>query len=68
MRLLYQKAGAVCTYDEIAEEVWGAGEGVSPGAIYELVKRLRQKVEEDWRNPRYIVTVPGEGCRLQVPE
>jgi hypothetical protein len=68
VRSLHQKAGAVCTYDEIAEEVWGVGEGVSPGAIYELVKRVRQKVEPDWRSPCYIVTVPGGGYRLQMPE
>ncbi len=67
-RLLCQKDGAVCSYDEIAREVWGAGEGVSPGAIYELVKRVRQKVELDWRTPRYIVTVPGAGYRLQGPD
>jgi hypothetical protein len=63
---LYQKAGTVCTYDEIAVGVWGVGEGVSPGAIYELVKRVRQKVEPDWKNPRYIVTVPGRGYRLET--
>ncbi len=68
VRFLYERAGGVCTYDEIAEEVWGVGEGVSPGAIYELVKRVRQKVELDWRNPSYIVTVPGEGYRLQISE
>jgi len=68
VRFLYQREGAVCTYDEIAEEVWGVGEGVSPGAIYELVKRLRQKVEPDWRDPCYVVTVPGEGYRLQASE
>lgn len=61
---LYQKAGIVCTYDEIAQGVWGVGEGVSPGAIYELVKRVRQKIEPDWKQPRYIVTVPGKGYRL----
>ena len=63
---LFQKAGAVCSYDEIAEGVWGVGEGVSPGAIYELVKRVRQKVEPDWKNPVYIITVPGKGYRLEV--
>lgn len=68
VRLLFQRRGAVCSYDEIAEEVWGVGEGVTPGAIYELVKRVRQKVEPDWREPCYVVTVPGEGYRLQVPE
>lgn len=62
---LFQKSGTVCTYDEIAEGVWGVGQGVSPGAIYELVKRVRQKIEPDWKNPIYIVTVPGKGYRLQ---
>ena len=62
---LYQRAGMVCTYDEIAIGVWGIGEGVSPGAIYELVKRVRQKIEPDWKQPRYIVTVPGKGYRLE---
>jgi hypothetical protein len=65
---LYQRAGAICTYDDIAEGVWGVGEGVSPGAIYELVKRVRQKIEPDWKNPAYIVTVPGKGYRLEKSE
>ncbi|MBI4319443.1 MAG: winged helix-turn-helix domain-containing protein [Chloroflexi bacterium] len=64
---LCEKSGAICTYDQIAARVWGTGEGVSPGAIYELVKRVRQKVEPDWKNPRYIVTVPGVGYRLESP-
>jgi hypothetical protein len=67
LRLLHRRKGAVCSYDEIAEGVWGVGEGVTPGAIYELVKRTRQKIEPDWRNPRYVITVPGEGYRLQAP-
>jgi len=67
VRLLHGRRGAVCSYDEIAEGVWGVGEGVTPGAIYELVKRVRQKVEPDWRSPSYVITVPGEGYRLQTP-
>jgi len=68
IRLLYQRRGAICSYDQIAEQVWGVGEGVTPGAIYELVKRVRQKVEPDWREPCYVVTVPGEGYRLKTTE
>ena len=68
VRLLYRSGGAICTYDQIAEQVWGVGEGVTPGAIYELVKRVRQKVEPDWREPCYVVTVPGEGYRLKISE
>jgi hypothetical protein len=69
VRLLCQKVGAVCTKDEIAQAVWPEAKGdVFDAAIYELVKRVRKKVEPDWKDPRYIVTVPGEGYRLQTPE
>ncbi|NOH04936.1 MAG: AAA family ATPase [Chloroflexi bacterium] len=66
--LLYRKAGSICTYNEIIEEVWGAEEGVSPAAISELVKRVRIKLESDWKNPKYILVARGEGYRLKVPE
>ena len=65
VQFLCERVGVVCSYDDIAVGVWGIGEGVSPGAIYELVKRVRQKVEPDWKKPRYIVTVPGKGYRLE---
>lgn len=65
IQFLCERVGVVCSYDDIAIGVWGIGEGVSPGAIYELVKRVRQKIEPDWKNPRYIVTVPGKGYRLE---
>jgi hypothetical protein len=69
VRLLCQKAGAVCTKDEIVQAVWPEAKGgIFDAAIYELVKRVRKKVEQDWRDPHYIVTVPGEGYRLQTPE
>jgi DNA-binding winged helix-turn-helix (wHTH) protein len=64
LRLLYQKRGETVTYQEIAEAVWKTNEGVTPGAIYELVKRSRQKIEADWKEPKWIVTVAGEGYRL----
>lgn len=65
LRLLFQKRGETVTYQDIAEAVWKTNEGVSPGAIYELVKRTRQKVETDWKDPKWIVTVAGEGYRLE---
>ena len=65
VRFLYEQIGQICTQQQIVERVWEAGAGVSPGAIYELVKRVRKKIEVDWRHPRYLVTVPGEGYRLE---
>ena len=61
LRLLGQNAGEMVSYDEIAEAVWGVGEGVTPAAIRELVNRTRRKLP----NPNYIANVPGQGYRLQ---
>lgn len=65
LRLLYQKRGETVTYQNISEAVWKTDEGVSPGAIYELIKRTRQKVEDDWKAPKWIISVAGEGYRLE---
>lgn len=61
VRLLIRNAGGVTTFDEIASQVYGVGEGVSPGAIRELVNRTRKKLPD----PDTIVNVPGEGYRLK---
>lgn len=61
VRLLCASAGSVCTYDEIADHVYGVGEGVTPGAIRELVNRTRKKLP----SPDYILNVPGEGYRIK---
>src|SRR5262249_8722404 len=65
LRLMYEKRGETVTYQDIAQQVWNTDEGVSTGAIYELVKRTRQKIETNWKEPELIVTVQGEGYRLE---
>ena len=66
---LCQHPGVLCTKDEIAQAVWPAQskEGITDGQIYQLVKRVREKVEPDPLNPRYIVTIRGQGYLLEVP-
>ena len=65
--LLYEKDGGVLTYEEIADKVYDAEEGVAPGAIYELVSRLRENVESDLKKPQYVITVRGIGYQLKTP-
>jgi len=65
LRFLHAHAGEVCTQQSIVEAVWETDEGVSPGALYELVKRVRKKIESDWHQPRHLVTVAGAGYRLE---
>ena len=66
LELLYDRAGRVCSRDEIVEAVWpeAAEEGVSDQAMDALVRRLRERVGEVDPDHQYIVTVRGHGFRL----
>jgi two-component system KDP operon response regulator KdpE len=56
--------GQVLTYDQILDNVWGPGYEDSPSNVKVYIRRLRRKVEEDPRNPRYILTQWGVGYFL----
>jgi DNA-binding response OmpR family regulator len=58
---LARNAGRVMTYDEILENVWGPGYADSPTNVKVYVRRLRQKIEVDPGQPRYIKTRWGVG-------
>jgi two-component system KDP operon response regulator KdpE len=64
--LLYlaYNAGQVLTYDQILDSVWGPGYEDSATSVKVYIRRLRQKIEVDARNPRYILTQWGTGYYL----
>jgi DNA-binding winged helix-turn-helix (wHTH) protein len=66
MLLLYGHIDKICDKYHIVEAVWGEDyiEEVDDARIEKLVSRLRQKIEPDPTNPRYLVTVRGRGYRL----
>ena len=66
MLLLYGQIDKICDKYRIVEAVWGEDyiEEVDDARIEKLVSRLRQKIEPDPTNPRYLVTVRGRGYRL----
>jgi len=67
-RLLFylaENAGRVLSNEQILEAVWGA-EYVSEVDYVKLyIWRLRQKIEEDPQQPRYILTERGIGYRFE---
>ena len=66
-RLLYhlvQNAGWVLTYDQILSKVWGYEYRDEPHYVRLYVNYLRQKLEKDAANPRYILTERGVGYRF----
>jgi DNA-binding response OmpR family regulator len=69
LEFMCQRPGVVRTKDEVAQAVWPdqLKEGITDAQIYQLVKRTREKIEPDPLNPRTIVTVRGQGYRLETP-
>jgi two-component system response regulator MtrA len=63
--LLYRNASQPCSKRQIAVEVWPEYETQADDyQIESLVKRLREKLEPDPRNPVLILTVRGRGYKL----
>jgi DNA-binding response OmpR family regulator len=64
--LLLLHQGQTLPTATIIERVWGyAGEG-NAELVRGLIGRLRRKLAEDVRSPRFLVTVPGVGYRLEA--
>lgn len=66
-RLLYhlvQNTGWVLTYDQILSRVWGYEYRDEPHYVRLYINYLRQKLEKDPSNPKYILTERGVGYRF----
>jgi PAS domain S-box-containing protein len=64
--LLYSNIEKICDKDQVVEAVWEGKyfEELDDARIMKLVSRLRQKIEPEPFNPRYLVTVRGRGYKL----
>ncbi len=66
-RLLYhlvQNAGWVLTHDQLLTKVWGYEYQDEPHYVRLYINYLRQKLEKDPANPKYILTERGVGYRF----
>jgi DNA-binding response OmpR family regulator len=61
---LVQNAGWVMTYDQILSKVWGYEYRDEPHYVRLYINYLRQKLEKDPANPKYILTERGVGYRF----
>jgi DNA-binding response OmpR family regulator len=55
----------VFTRDQLLDLVWGLTEYIDPSTVTVHVRRLREKIEADPGEPRYIQTVWGVGYRFE---
>jgi two-component system KDP operon response regulator KdpE len=66
LRVLIQHSGQVLPHSDLLGKVWGEEYKNDLAILRVNVSRLRQKLEEDPRQPRYILTVPGVGYTLAI--
>jgi two-component system KDP operon response regulator KdpE len=62
---LVQSAGRVLSYKQLLEDVWGWEYTDDIDYLRIYIWHLRQKIEQDPKNPRYILTEHGVGYRFQ---
>jgi DNA-binding response OmpR family regulator len=62
--LLASRGGRVTTREEILDTIWGTDFIAESNIVDRHVRSLRVKLQDDYRHPRFIATVPGRGYRF----
>lgn len=68
LEYLARHPGRVFSRDHLLDAVWGDARFVTPRSVDVYVRRIREKIETDAENPRYLVTVRGAGYRFELPK
>jgi DNA-binding response OmpR family regulator len=66
VKYLWQHRNKTVTRDELLTQVWGYDESISTRTVDNFILKLRQKIEEDPANPKFIITMHGIGYKLIV--
>ena len=62
--LLASRGGRVVTREEILDAIWGTDFVAESNIVDRHIRSLRIKLQNDYRHPRFIATVPGLGYRF----
>ena len=62
--LLASRNGQVVTREEILDAIWGPDFVAESNIVDRHIRSLRIKLQNDYRSPRFIATVPGLGYRF----
>jgi PAS domain S-box-containing protein len=69
-KILYElasRAGMALTHDQILQRVWGPEYSGEAELVRSFIRNLRRKLNDNARNPRYILTEPQVGYRMPRP-
>ena len=65
LRLLIENKGTTLRKEYIFNTIWGSDSESEPQTLTVHIKWLREKIEEDPKNPKHIITVWGNGYRYE---
>ncbi|MCE5256031.1 MAG: response regulator transcription factor [Spirochaetaceae bacterium] len=68
LELLLRYAGKIVTRDKLLKEIWGPSGESEKGSLRVHIRALRRKLEIDPEHPELILTEPGVGYRMTVPD
>jgi DNA-binding response OmpR family regulator len=66
LHYLAERSDRVVYRDELLREIWGYPETPNTRSVDHAIARLRKKIEDDPRHPRFVLTVHGDGYQLHV--
>jgi DNA-binding response OmpR family regulator len=66
LHFLASHAGKVFTRDQVLDAVWRDMSFVTPRSVDVYIRRLREKIERDPEDPRYLRTVRGAGYKFEA--
>ena len=61
-------AGGATTWETLQRRVWKDRGGATPQTVRNAIRKLRRKLGDDARRPKYIVSERGLGYRMPGPE
>ena len=68
LECLVRNADHPLTPRQILKQVWGPRHVDNVRYVHMYIHRLRQKLEPEPRNPRYLLNMPGEGYLFSMPD
>ena len=68
LHALVLDAGGVATYETLMRRIWGEQGGGNMEALRSAVAKLRRKLGDDARKPRYVIGERGLGYRMPEPD
>ncbi len=63
-----RNAGKILLHRQVLQAVWGGQYGDEADYVWTFAQRIRRKIEPDRAHPRYLLTEPGVGYHMPLPD